>query len=396
MRYLNGVLSLLLCFGLVAWVMFRCMAKSDDPGGLLKRWTFTVLLLGIAIGVAAKSSWQNMASAFVVPITGAVCGVILGIMWAPSLGTLLAKPFTSMFDGGAADDELRPLYSIAEARRKRGRYHEAIAEIRKQLETFPNDFAGWMMLAEIQAENLHDIAGAQETVDTIVEQPDHAPKNIAYALFRSSDWHLKAKDRAAAEASLQRILELLPDTEQSVQAAQKIAHLGSEEMIASQGDAKVIALKVGPQHLGIAPHSGLAKADADPAAVAAEYVAHLRDHPLDNEAREKLAVIYAEHYRRLDLAADQLEQLIAAPNQPPRQVAQWLNMLAELHIKLGGDIERARQALKRIADLFPNSAAEANALKRIAQLRLEMRANESKPAVKLGVYEQNIGLNGRS
>src|SRR5690348_18087515 len=55
---------------------------------------------------------------------------------------------------------------------------------------------------------------------------------------------------------------------------------------------------------------------------------HLEQHPLDTEAREKLAVIYADHYHRLDMATDELEQLIQQPNQPSRLVVRWLNLLA--------------------------------------------------------------------
>ena len=58
----------------------------------------------------------------------------------------------------------------------------------------------------------------------------------------------------------------------------------------------------------------------DPGEAAAAYVRHLEQHPLDMEAREKLAVLYAGHFKRLDLAASELEQMIAQPNQPPKLV----------------------------------------------------------------------------
>jgi hypothetical protein len=46
----------------------------------------------------------------------------------------MAASLTSMFDGGIMEVDSAPFYSIAEARRKRGRYDEALAEVRKQLE----------------------------------------------------------------------------------------------------------------------------------------------------------------------------------------------------------------------------------------------------------------------
>jgi hypothetical protein len=59
-----------------------------------------------------------------------------------------------------------------------------------------------------------------------------------------------------------------------------------------------------------------APTEQEPGRVAAEYVKHLEEHPLDTDVRERLAVLYADHYHRLDLAADQLEQMITLPNQP--------------------------------------------------------------------------------
>ena len=88
--------------------------------------------------------------------------------------------------------------------------------------------------------------------------------------------------------------------------------------------------------------------------MAAECVKHLEQHPLDTEAREKLAVIYADHYGRLDLAAGELEQMIAQPNQPGRLVVHWLNLLADLQIRRGAGFEVARQTLQRIVDRDPD------------------------------------------
>src|SRR5205814_3055648 len=102
--------------------------------------------------------------------------------------------------------------------------------------------------------------------------------------------------------------------------------------------------------------ASLLKAPEDPAAKAAEYVKRLEEHPLDNESREKLAMIYAEHYQRLDLATQELEHLINQPNQPMSHQARWLNLLASLHIRYGHDYERARGALQRIIDAHSGSA----------------------------------------
>ena len=110
------------------------------------------------------------------------------------------------------------------------------------------------------------------------------------------------------------------------------------------------------------------------------------------DAREKLASLYAGHYKRLDLAADELEQMIAEPNQPYKLVVHWLNLLADLQIRSGAAYQIVSQTLQRIIERFPNLAAAEMARNRLSLLKLELKANEKTEAVKLGTYEQKIGL----
>jgi len=71
-------------------------------------------------------------------------------------------------------------------------------------------------------------------------------------------------------------------------------------------------------------------------------------------------------------------------------------MFADLQIKHAGDVTAASQVLQRIVDLFPRSAAAENAKKRMAYLQLELRSKKESKVLKLGSYEQNIGLKTRS
>ena len=121
-------------------------------------------------------------------------------------------------------------------------------------------------------------------------------------------------------------------------------------------------------------------------------VRHLARHPLDNDVRERLATVYAEHFQRLDLAAQELETLIATPHQPQKLVAHWLNLLADFQVRATGGVEAARLTLQRIVDQFPRSAAAANAETRLGQLKLELKQHSVTRVIKLGHYEQNIGL----
>jgi hypothetical protein len=209
-----------------------------------------------------------------------------------------------------------------------------------------------------------------------------------------ADWHLAiGQDREAAQRILEQVSQQLPDSEFSLSAAQRIAHLADREMLMSSHDRRKLILKEGVQNIGLLPRSDhFRPAETDPGLVATEYVKHLEQHPLDTEAREKLAVLYANHYQRLDMATDELEQLIQQPNQPSRLVVRWLNLLADLQIRGGVDYETVRATVQRIIDRDPKAAAASVAQNRLATLKLELKAQQKNQAVKLGSYEQNIGL----
>ncbi len=89
---------------------------------------------------------------------------------------------------------------------------------------------------------------------------------------------------------------------------------------------------------------------------------------MDHEARERLAIIYAREYGRLDFATEQIEQLVAMPGESPKHVARWLNFLADLQIEMTGKTELAEATLRRIVDLFPNQSQSQMALARITSL----------------------------
>jgi outer membrane protein assembly factor BamD (BamD/ComL family) len=319
---------------------------------------------------------------------------LLAIIWRRSIAGLVAKPFGALYDGGDAEVDPQAYYSVAESKRKRGHYNEAITEIRKQLDKFPTDFTGQMLLAEIQAENLNDLPGAEITIQRLCRQPGHAPRNVAYAFNTLADWHLKySVDRDAARADLQRIVDLFPESELALLAEQRIGHLaGTDQMLATH-DRPHVHLPAGVKNIGLLQSSHhLTPTSRDPAEVAGEYVRHLEQHPQDTEAREKLAVIYADHFERLDLAADQLQQLIDQLNQPARQVVHWLNLLADLQIRHGAGYDAVWQTLAQIIEHYPNQAAADVARNRMDLLKLELKAKTLTRSVKLGDYEQNIGL----
>jgi TolA-binding protein len=390
---LNVIIAALIvssALGLAVWLMIRALKRSMDPARLLFRWILTLLMGGFL--VFYLGSWgPSVGAAFIVPFVCVGLGVALSIMWAPSLAEMFAKPITSAFDGGLEEAPPEPLYSIAEARRKRGQYHEALWAIQDQLKLFPTDFTGQMLMAEIQAEDLKDMNSAEVTIQRFCQQPDAPPPQVAAALNRLADWRLKYRqDREGAIQALQSIIDAFPDSSLAYAATQRLSHLVSNEQLLEAGQPKLIHVPTHPATDVFDPSAVKAPPAAGEDAQA--LVNQLEQYPEDNEAREQLALAYARQYQRMDLAIAELEQLIAQTHAPVRSVVHWLNLMADLQVDLEHNEEAARQNLQRIIDLYPNHSSAEMARQRQSHLKFEMRKGDTTTSVKLGTYEQDLGL----
>ncbi len=387
-------LLLSIIIGFVLWTSFRTLQKTEDKGSLIFKWILTAVLMGFSIKVVMPGMKEGGLAAIGGLMAALVVALVLAITWRRSIADLIATPFNNLYTGGSTPPEPKPVYSNAIGLRKRGNYQEAFNGVRKELEKFPGDFEGHLLLAEIQAENLNDLPGAAITIERIFNQPDAPPRNITVALNTLADWYLKLnQDRDTARETLQRIIDRFPDSEFSLLAAQRIASLASTEHLLGPHDRKKFTVVEGVQNLGLLdPKFHPQPASIDAAKLAAELVEHLKSHPLDAEAREKLAVIYADHYNRMDLATDQLDQLITHPNQPQKRVVHWLNLLTDLQIRHAANYDTTRATLQRIVDLYPDTAPAKVAASRIAHLKLELKGKETTSSVKLGTYDQDIGL----
>lgn len=380
--------------GMLFWFSFQ---RSLDRSVLVIKWLVTAPLIFAIFKVAVPNFQQGGYSALFGLILTLLCGLVLAILWTGSITDLVAKPFASLYDGGNTPPEPRPYYSIALARRQRSQPLQAVIAIREQLAKFPNDYEGVMLLANIQAEDLKDLPSAEMTLNHFCEWEKAPPKQVAAALIQLADWHLKfSRDAWLARIALQRIAEKYPGTELALAARERIAHLeGTEKnLIAAQG-RQPFSVPEGVKNVGLLESSAhLVPAETAPADLATGYVQQLKDHPDDTETREKLAILYATHYQRLDLATIELQQMIDEPNHPPRRVAHWLNLLADLQIRGGADYDTARATLEKIIERFSDFAVAEVARTRLAHLKLEYKALQKTPEKTLGVYEQNIGLKG--
>jgi tetratricopeptide (TPR) repeat protein len=364
------------------------LRKSEDAAGFVRRAILSALFIWGMILVD-----RHIPVGFW-PATAIPLGFALAILWAPSVGSMMASLFTNAIDGGDVPLEPQPFYSIAETKRRNGHTQEAMALVREQLERFPGDFHGTLLLATILAEDMNDLPGAQLTLERWMEGPAATPHGKASALTVIADWQLQfAQDPEAARLALERIVKELPNTPAAHQAAQRLAHLPTVEHLTTAHARKPVECRHIEKDFGLRKDfTGPAAASQDPVALADEYVKQLEKYPADTATREKLAVLYAEHFHRLDLAADQLEQLIAFPSETPRHVVQWLNLLADLQIRVGKDLAGAEATLRRILDHFPSPALAEPAKARLASLEWELKSSRTTQVKTMGQYEKNLGL----
>jgi TolA-binding protein len=396
------ITGLLVVCGLIGLAVYFIVKKDHDPAKVIFKFLSSVLLVvGVTLFVAARIArltegltFDNLGTALLMMGAIVVAALILTVTWTPHLSDFLVSPLTSIFDGGNEPPERKPMYSIAMTKRNRGKPREAVEEIRRQLEQFPNDFEGVMMLARIQAEDLADLSGAENTLNHFSEWPAAPVKQVAAAYTQMADWHLKSADAESARAALQKIIARFPDSESALQAELRIAHLSeAEKMMLAKHDRQDMAVPEGAHNVGLLDSTEFLKPqEVEPGKLAAAHVKHLAEHPNDTEVREKLALIYAKDFKRLDLATMELAQLINEPKHKPKQVAHWLNMLANFQVELGADMPAVRATLGKIIEQFPNLPVADLAQRRLARLENEFKGLRQSASVKMGTYEQNIGL----
>lgn len=377
-----------LAFGIVGvcagYLVFK---RSEEPWKILIKAAVTVPLIYYSFHFARAMGPNGL---FVVMI-GALA---VGIIWTPHIGELVAGPFMGLFDGGNEAPEKRPLYSTAQAKRKKGHWQAAIEEVHRQLLVCPGDFEGIMLIASIEAENLYDLTAAAKTLEEFCNRPETSAKHATSALITLADWHLQINaDVELAEMALRRILARNPDTEFARLAGQRLAHLaGARETMEKRSHLDGIIVPAGIENPGLRDSPAVQPAEESSEATARGYLIHLQQHPRDIEVREKLALVYARDFKRLDLATLELEQLIGQDGCSARQISGWLNLLATLQIESGESLEMPRATLEKIPERFPDTSFAETARRRMELLNNEIRGRKENATIKLGTYEQNIGL----
>lgn len=377
-----------------AWFMHRYGQEGGaaEVLSLPARLLFTAGALGLIGFVFVRLG--PVAALFMI----LVFGVLLGVMWVPTMVSGLLSPLSNSLTGGNEPIEVKPYYSRALGLLKRGDARAALAEVMAELAKFPGNGEGMLLRARILAEHLDDPRSAGYVLSEMADTPGRDSSERCLALNELADLQLKRlQDSDAARLTWEMVVSEFAETPAAQMARQRLAHLGGALTVGPGAPPPRIQVKEHTVRLGLTEDLGASQVPQEDAAKkVAELVAHLEQHPQDWDAREHLARLYLDPLGRIDLATNQLECLLAETQVPTRHVVRWYNELADLQLKGAEGVPLARTTLERLAARFPGTPYATQAEARLRHLVFDEKAKVSTRTVKLGQYENNLGLRGEA
>lgn len=322
---------------LIAWTFYqhkRSKANEyDQTGPFILKMAASGLMIVLIIGCL------NMGPLGLVLVIAPA--FLLGLLWVGPLVDLVGGKAINSFMGGGEELEPKPLYSVAEAKWRSGKPKLAIELIDEELEKFPGNFEGQMLKATIQMESLQDFATAEGTLLGIAAEEQHEPGQIARVLNQLADWQKKKGQDEAMRLTLTGLRDRFPGSGIELASAQRLARLDFSVDSTDRRDASELV---------------------------SECLKQLEKHPLDNQTREQLARIYFNRYGKPDLAWEELNKLFANPFQQPRDLARWLNLMADWHLEKNNP-EGARQCLQQVIARFPDLPFAEEAQARLTRIQ---------------------------
>lgn len=332
--------------------------------------TFAWLLWQLSERIAERRTFLRICMAWSFVLVPFAALIVAAGRW-PAVGIVLMLCCLALVHVTLALKEIKPSlpsYARAQARINFGNYEEAEMEVIRELEQYEDDFEGWMMLAELYATHFHDVPAADQTVSDLCEQTAVTPVQVGIALNRLADWHLKlAHDPVAARATLTRLCERLAGTHMERMARQRIAQLpATREALLEQERGRTLRLPAAADDHP-PPVEPLSRDDAERHAHAC--VAALNRNPDDLPARERFARLLAEHLGNTAIAIEQMELLLALPDQPETKRAEWLMAIAGWQAR--ENPARAQLVYERIVRDHPKTAQGFAAQRRLNLIHLQ-------------------------
>jgi len=194
-----------------------------------------LLAIGLRLGGGLAATWLfwwvglRWVGIQYHPFTLAGWAAFTGLLWFPFIGwpviRWLGERAGSLFLPDETAIEIRPQYSIAEARVAQGRYAEAIAAFRADIEKFPTETYPHIRIAELLREKLNDPHAALAELHAALRKAT-TPDAFTLVAGRLADWLVEIKgDRPAAAEILAQIETRFPGTKHAALARERRARL---------------------------------------------------------------------------------------------------------------------------------------------------------------------------
>jgi hypothetical protein len=297
-----------------------------------------VIGLGTGLLLIPALYWRSLGMILILLTAGLI------VLWRSGL-SLIHTPSTS--------------YARAIGRLKRGHYEAAEEEILKQLDEKADDYEGWMMLAQLYAEQFGQLAEADQTVRELCSQPGISDLELSRAFTRLADWHLNpGNNPAAARAALEEIVRRCPNTPFATVAGHRLRQLPIDrEELEERRQPRVIRL--GGLHQAPAPDSeGTGSKPKSRSALEARADTlrrRLEQRPEDLETRLRYARLLAEDLRQLDAARQQLALYREALPPGDSHHPEVLALEASWQLNLARQEGAARALLERLVREHPRT-----------------------------------------
>ena len=214
------------------------MRQSDNqPESVAVRYAALWALILLIGGALLWAIGAGIGALFV--LAGAVLGVLGGVMFlvlkvvaAPSTNALLALL-------GAQSGSSTPApkgYSAIETLAVQGRYKDAAAAYRREIQSDPSDVEARSRLAQLLLDHLDDAAGAARLLAEARDLTRHEPQKIGYALRLVDLYRSRMKDRGKALVELRRLVDSFPDSPHTDGARSELAQLLEEVRLEREAD----------------------------------------------------------------------------------------------------------------------------------------------------------------
>ncbi len=237
-----------------------------------------ILLLGLGYGLyfsytngMVEMAKQEPDSTLVVGYWGAMilCSVGLGAIFALRVAPKIGEWMASLFYSAPGEQVEKSPHSAALAKIATGDYAAAVVEYEKVLSNDPEDIMALVEISRLYIERLEDAPAAAARLEQALGH-DWEKEKVAPLTFRLAEiyWkHLGDPDRA--RAILEQVVELMPESTHSANAAHRIREIDEKErarqeaeFLASHQEAGIMGMETpAPQNEDTV---GSSEGDQDP------------------------------------------------------------------------------------------------------------------------------------